>query len=67
MLCGRIREICEDKGMSIRSLERKANLSNGAISKWENSSPSVDNVKAVADVLGVKVDELLAAKPKKKK
>lgn len=34
-------------------------MSNGIIRKWNESAPQVDNLKAVAKVLGVKVDELL--------
>lgn len=41
-------------------MEKEAGLSKGAISKWNNVSPSVDNLQAVAKVLKVKVDKLLS-------
>ena len=41
-------------------LEQEAGLSSGSICKWGNSvSPTVRSVKAVADILGVTVDDLL--------
>ena len=51
MIYNKIKEICKEKGISIGSVEKKAGLSNGAISKWNNSSPTVDSLKAVAEVL----------------
>ncbi len=59
MIYDKIKQICEKKGISVASIERKANLSNGSISKWNTSTPTVDNLKAVADVLKIKVDKLL--------
>lgn len=59
MLYDKIREICKAKGISIGSLEKQAGLGNGTISKWNNASPTVDNLNAVAKILKVKVDKLL--------
>ena len=47
--------------ISINKLEEKANVSTGSICKWGRSvSPTVKNLKKVADVLGCTVDELIA-------
>ena len=59
MLYDKIREICREKGVSVASVEKKAGLSNGAISKWNNASPTLANLTAVAKILKVKVDKLL--------
>lgn len=59
MIYNKIKDICEAKGISVTSVEKKAGLGNGAISKWNESSPTVEKLKAVADVLKVKVDKLL--------
>lgn len=56
----RIKEICEEKDISVRQLEIEAGLKNGAISKWNDSSPTIKSLKAVADVLKVKVDKLIS-------
>lgn len=59
MLYDKIKEICKKRGVSVASVEKKAGLSNGAISKWNDASPTVDNISAVAKILKVKVDKLL--------
>lgn len=59
MIYDKIKEICKEKGVSVASVEKKAGLSNGAISKWNNASPTVDKLNAVAKILKVKVDKLL--------
>ena len=59
MLYDRIKEICNEKGISVRSVEREARLSNGAISKWNDASPTVDKLYAVSKVLKVKMDKLM--------
>lgn len=47
-------------GISINKLEEKANISTGSICKWGKSvSPTVKNIKKVADVLGCTVDSLI--------
>lgn len=56
----KIKAMCEEKGMSVRQLEVAAGLKNGAISKWNDSSPTIKNLKAVADVLKVKVDKIIS-------
>ena len=59
MIYNKIRDICKEKGMSVAAVEKKAGLSNGAISKWNNSTPSVENLNSVAKILKVKIDKLL--------
>lgn len=55
----KIKEICKLKGISPASVEKKAGLGNGTINKWNTFSPSIKNLKAVADVLEISVDELI--------
>lgn len=59
MLYDTIKELCRDKKISISSVEKKAKLGNGTISKWNKSSPQVENIQAVATVLNVKLDKLV--------
>ena len=59
MVYEKISEIAKKKNISISELERRAGLSKATISKWKTSSPKADNLKSVATVLNVKVDELL--------
>lgn len=59
MIYDRIKQICEEKGISITQLEKKAGLTNGSISKWNNHVPQADRLQAVAKVLKVKMEKLL--------
>ena len=59
MIYDKIKEICNEKGVSVSSVEKAAGLGNGAISKWNKSSPTLDNLNAVARVLKVKVNKLI--------
>lgn len=59
LIYDKVKEICKEKNISIASVEKKAGLGNGAITKWNSSSPTVDNLKVVADILEVTVDELI--------
>ena len=53
-----IYELVKSKGITIRQLERDANLSNGSIRRWNNTIPNIENVQKVAKVLGVSIDFL---------
>ena len=59
MIYSRIKEICDSKGISIRSLEQKAGLGNGVISAWDECSPRASSILAVAKALEVPVEQLL--------
>ena len=60
MLLTNIRRLCSKKPVSIAKLERETGISNGTISRWDTSSPTVENLKKVADYFGVLVDDLIA-------
>lgn len=59
MIYDKIKAICKEKHISVASVEKEAGLGNGAISKWNESSPTVDKIQAVAKVLNVKVNKLI--------
>lgn len=54
-----VKRISAEKGKSIRAVEIQAGLGNGVIRGWKGSSPTVDKLKAVANVLGVSVEKLI--------
>lgn len=60
MIFNNIKKICDEKGISIFQLEKEAGLGNGTISGWKESMPRIYKLQAVAKVLEVKVDKLLA-------
>lgn len=62
MIYENICKLAKERGISINKLEEKANVSTGSICKWGNSvSPTVKNIKKVADILKCTVDELISA------
>ena len=59
MIYNKIRQLCADKGISTREIERACGMGIRSIENWKDHSPTAANLKAVADYLGVTVDELL--------
>lgn len=62
-LLERVKELCSEKGISQRKLEVELELSNGASSKWNKSSPSGEVLQKVADFFNVSTDYLLGQVP----
>ena len=60
MVLANITALCKGRNISVSKLEQSTGLSNGVIRKWGVSSPTVDNLKRVADFFGVTVDDLLS-------
>lgn len=58
MMLKNILDKCQEKKITIAELERQAGLKQRTIYKWDESKPSVEKVLAVANVLGVTVEEL---------
>lgn len=55
----KIKARAKEKGVSIASLERTCGLSEGNISKWNNSKPSAESLAKVCRELGLDIGELL--------
>ena len=62
MILENITQLCKEKGVTIARLEREIGIGNGTISRWSVSSPTINNLKAVADFFGVTVDQLIEEK-----
>ncbi|MGL5436838.1 MAG: helix-turn-helix domain-containing protein [Lachnospiraceae bacterium] len=58
MLFDKVKELADAKGYSIYRLEKEAKLSSGSICKWNSASPSVSNLKKVANILKCSIDDL---------
>lgn len=59
MIYDKIKEIASEKGISIYRIEKDLDLGNGAISKWNNSSPSANTLNSIANYLNVRLEQLL--------
>lgn len=58
-LTEKIRHLCDEKGETLASLERKMDFGNGTIRRWDTTVPSGDKLSKVADFFHVSVDYLL--------
>ncbi len=55
-----LERMIKERGLTIASLERAANIGNGVIRVWkERNGPNVVSLQKVAKVLGCSVDSLL--------
>ena len=54
----RIKTLCAESHITIASLERRLNLRNGTIGRWNTASPTVERLGRVADYFGVSLDYL---------
>lgn len=59
MLELRIKELCEQKGITLSKLEKECGLGHATISKWDKSSPNLSSLKKVADYFGIPICELV--------
>lgn len=55
----RIRELASQHKISLAELERSLQFSNGIISTWKSSNPSIDKISKVANYFDVSTDYLL--------
>lgn len=55
----RIKELANQRKVSVAELERALGFGNGSISKWNKQSPSTEKLKQVADYFNVSLDYLV--------
>lgn len=60
MVYEQIKSRAEQQGITIAEVARRADIDPTLIGKWKRSSPSLENAKRVADVLGCTVDDLIS-------
>jgi len=60
LILDNIKRLCRERKTNITNLEKEVGIGFGTVYKWGKVSPSVDNLKLVADYFGVTVDYLLA-------
>ena len=61
-LLDNIKLLCKEKGVSQRKMEQDIGISNGASSKWENSSPSADVLQKLSAYFNVSINYLVIGK-----
>lgn len=53
-----IKELCKKNNITMTSLEEKLGLSQGLISRWGKTTPSLDKIMDIADYFKVSLDEV---------
>lgn len=59
MLLERIKALCVGESITLAELEKRTNISNGTIGRWDKSVPRVDKLLKVADYFSVSLDYLV--------
>lgn len=59
MIYEKIKELAEKNGISIAALEKKLGIGNGTIRKWNEVSPTLENISKVARYFEVSVEYFL--------
>ncbi len=60
----RVKELANNKGLSLPALESALGFGNGTILKWDKSTPNADKLTKVADYFNVSIDYLLGREEK---
>lgn len=55
----RIKDLANERHVSIAQVERDLGLSNGSMAKWDAHSPKSENLKSVANYFSVSTDFIL--------
>ena len=58
----KIKKRCAERNIRINDLEAAVGLGKNTIYKWADCSPSVANIKLVADFFNCSIDELVSDK-----
>lgn len=59
MVYNKVKKLCDDKRISVSSVEKECGLANATIRGWKYSDPRATNLKKVADYFGVTMEYLL--------
>lgn len=52
-LKNKVKILCEQRGISIRKLEKDLDIANGSVNKWDKVMPSGDKIMALSSYFGV--------------
>lgn len=58
-LLDNVKTLCKEKGIAQRKMEMEIGISNGASSKWEKSSPSIEVLQKLSNYFGVSINYLM--------
>lgn len=56
MIYQKIKKLAKEEGISIASLEKKLNIGNGTIRRWDEASPTLENISKIAKYFDISID-----------
>ena len=56
MIYQKIKKLAKEEGISIASLEKKLNIGNGTIRRWNEASPTLENISKIAKYFDISID-----------
>lgn len=59
MIVNSIKNLCKNNNITVSQLEKEIGLSQGLVSKWMNTTPSLDKAVDIADYFHVSLDEVV--------
>ena len=59
MLLDNVKALCKKNGISQRRMEQEIGISNGASSKWDKSSPSIEVLQKLSQYFNVSIHYLM--------
>lgn len=59
MIYEKIKDLTEKNGISIAALEKKLGIGNGTIRKWNEVSPTLENISKVARYFEMSIEYFL--------
>lgn len=63
-LLDRVKILCKEKSVSQTKMEKDIGISNGASSKWKNSSPSMEILQKLSNYFEVSIEYLMTGQNK---
>ena len=54
-----VKQLADEKNMSIAEVERTAGIANGTIGKWKNGKPKLESVVKVAKALDTEISVIV--------
>lgn len=59
MIFQKVKDYCEDKGISISAFEKKCGIGNGVVGRWEDdtSKPSISTLEKIEKETGIPIAE----------
>ena len=59
MLLDRVKALCKEKGVTLGEMREACGIGNGTMNKWDKTTPSLTNLKSIADYFDIPICSLI--------